>query len=123
MTNAKLISLVREAQQSFCGWDWPQDFHCRCCGRTIVIDGADYPRYCCASMQSQVEEYAAEAERVALMARQYGDQAIRALARGKLYAAREWLQRAVSLEREYGDAPAYGPVLAAIEARLARNRS
>lgn len=99
----KLIQIIESARANFVYADWRHEYKGDA-GAMYCEGDIEGCLYCLAVRQS------AEA------AGQEAEQAIDALIRGDIVAACEHLESARSIELEWGDAPAYGPAHAALEA-------
>ena len=71
-------------------------------------DEHDVPVYCSGGVDGCI--YCVEATEAAGSAQAEGEEALEALERDDLGAVREHVRAAAYLEREWGDAPAWGPV-------------
>jgi len=112
----EIIRAIRAAQAGWTGWDWAQDFghgdpRCPVCrGQQFVWYGPeeipDEPDCECEeAARRDAIEFAERCEASARAASECGDEAAEALRRGDIDAAREALECACSIEREYGDCP------------------
>lgn len=100
-----LARLVADAAEKWTGADW-----CHEIGR----DADGEPSYCHGEVDGC--EICAQAKIDALMAQTLGCAAIWDAQNGSWRGALVGVHGAASLEREYGDAPAWGPVEAQVEA-------
>ncbi len=102
----KLIQIIESARANFVSADWRHEYK----GEAAAL-------YCEGDIEGCL--YCFEVKQSAAVADQEAEQAIEALIRGDIVAACSHLESARSIELEWGDAPAYGPAHAALEAAAA----
>lgn len=99
-----LIKEIQSAQRAWDGCDWRH-----LVPRTV---GSDDPTYCEGGVEGCA--YCAEVAISAARAIAQGDIAIQGIKDGDLVAATMAIGAAVASEMQWGDAPAWGPVLQAV---------
>lgn len=109
-TIAKFIAAVNSAKNEFSGWDWTMP--------KTAEDGTEYYPACLADAEampadvlSWAQEYDDAVDAAVEAASDYADEAVAALESGDIDEARNRIERAISEECQFGDSPAYRPLL------------
>lgn len=120
ITLDKIRKEIETASHDWTGWEWAQGFG------AIVLDGmgpeADWDEWEQKTAEKygynlahEARGYGESCQDDAESAAEKGETAMEALAKKDYQGALRHLQAAVSLEREYGDAHSWGPVLQAVK--------
>lgn len=104
----ELINAITTAEGKWVTWDWPQFFGYDQSGLEVIMCGRPY-KY--VEYYAEACEYALNVEVDAAIAWSHAQDAISHLKNDNLMWAITLLELAVKIEKRYGDAPTYGPLL------------